>query len=186
MGPLRHPLPHTSPHPYRTYLISLYPFINTPQLPCPLNHSHQDFYSRSYRDKSTWIRRGLLESACLETGGARMGVECSFLQHLNPGARLGTSPAWNPGGACGTITSPGMQLRQFPRAPCSGWDPLLWRGHWNHTWQNINYCCFQGPTSHSGGRPCPGSPNNRHRWYFSHPCGELGHLTPQLLLGSLW
>lgn len=121
-------------------------------------------------------------------GGARMGVECSTLQHLNPGARLGTSPAFSlePRRSTWHNHQPGNAAQAVPTDSLLRVGPLAWRGHWNHTWQNINYCCFQGPTSHSGGGPCPGSPNNPHSWHFSHPCGELGHLTPQLLLGSLW
>lgn len=99
-----------------------------PQLPCPyLYHSRQDIYSKGYRDKSSGSGGDSLRLPPLESGDAGMEVECSTLWHLNPEARRETSlhASWNPGGAHRTITSLGMQRRQFPRAPCSGWDPLL-------------------------------------------------------------
>lgn len=50
-------------------------------------------------------------------------------------------------GAHCTIAAGGMQPGQFPRDSQLRVGPSPWQGDQNHTRQNINYCCFQSPTT---------------------------------------
>lgn len=60
-----------------------------PHLPRCLYHGHQDAYPGGYRDRFQWIRRELLQSTLLETGGS--GGGCSTLLGIRAlGASLRT------------------------------------------------------------------------------------------------
>lgn len=88
------------------------------------------------------------------------------------------APPSEPVGAHCTIAAWGMQPGQFPMGSQLRVGPSPLRSDQNHTRQNINCCCFQRPTTHA--QPCPGTPNNQHRWTFSHPRWGACSRDPQL------
>lgn len=90
-------------------------------------------------------------------------------------------PPWQGAGAHCT-TAVGNAAGAVPTGlSAEGGNPSL-AGDQNHTRQNINYCCFQSPTTGPG--PGPAQEVQIAPLAFSHPRGELGHVTPSCTLGK--
>lgn len=86
---------------------------------------------------------------CPGPGHCRIKVSAPPLRPLQAG-QAGAHPPRPALGARGCpLHNPcwGNAARAVPTGSQIRVGPSSWRGHQNHTRQNINYCCFQSPTT---------------------------------------
>lgn len=103
-----------------------------------------------------------------------------------PRGRARDTPCLQPGTPEHVAQSPaGNAARAVPTGSLVRVGPLAPPGHWDHTWQNINYCCFQDPPVTAVAGPAQEVQIIANASILVTPHRESGHLTPQRLLGNL-